>query len=70
MRTLVDIPERQLEELNLIARSDNLSRSELVRQAIEAFIRTRKASLNEAFGAWGDRQVDGLEYQEKLRSEW
>ena len=70
MRTLVDIPEPQLKELKMISRAEKVSRAELVRQAIEALIRSRKASLNEAFGAWGDRKIDGLDYQTKVRSEW
>lgn len=70
MRTLVDIPEAQLKELALISRTEKVSRAELVRQAIEALIRSRKTSFREAFGSWGNEQGDGLEYQIKVRSEW
>ena len=34
MRTLVDIPAGELEELNLLSRSRKVSRAELIRQAV------------------------------------
>ena len=27
-------------------------------------------NADDAFGLWGDRAVDGLEYQERVRNEW
>jgi hypothetical protein len=83
MRTLVDIPNRQLDELSAICAARSLSRAEVVRQAIDAFIRQNRPSQQEAFGIWKDRHArvpviegastlpeDGLAYQERLRGEW
>jgi hypothetical protein len=81
MRALVDIPERQLDDLSAICAARNLSRAEAVRQALEAFIAQNRPSREAAFGLWKDQTVylpgdsdplpdDGLAYQEKLRSEW
>jgi metal-responsive CopG/Arc/MetJ family transcriptional regulator len=70
MRTLVDIPEKELEELNTLSRSRNLSRAELIRQAVSGFLAQNKAGLENSFGLWKTRDVDGVEYQEKLRREW
>lgn len=83
MRALVDIPDRQLDDLSAICAARKISRTELVRQAIDAFIRQNRPSCEEAFGVWKGQSAclpeengaltlpeDGLAYQEKLRGEW
>ena len=70
MRTLVDLPEEELEELNVLSRSRKVSRAELIRQAVAGFLAQNKAGMEDSFGLWKRRGVDGVEYQEKLRSEW
>ncbi len=70
MRTLVDIPDRQIEDLAVICESKQLSRAEIIRQAIAAYIEQNKPVVVDAFGIWKNRKVDGLAYQEKMRSEW
>jgi hypothetical protein len=70
MRTLVDIPERQLKALTAICEAEKVSRAEVVRQAIAAYLEKKKPGGVDAFGLWKDRKVDGLTYQEQVRSEW
>jgi hypothetical protein len=81
MRALVDIPDRQIEDLAAICEAKKLSRAEAVRQALDAFIAQHRPSREAAFGLWKGHSVclpgeseplpeDGLAYQEKLRSEW
>jgi hypothetical protein len=70
MRTLVDIPEDELEELNSLSRSRKVSRAELIRQAVAGFLAENRAGIEDSFGIWKQRGVDGVEYQEKLRREW
>ena len=71
MRTLVDIPEEDLSLLNKLSEAENISRAELVRQAISTYLATRKQSEQVAgFGLWADHPVDGLAYQKKIRREW
>jgi metal-responsive CopG/Arc/MetJ family transcriptional regulator len=70
MRTLVDIPEDELEELNLLSRSRKVSRAELIRQAIAGFLAENRTGVEESFGIWKKRGVDGVRYQESLRGEW
>jgi hypothetical protein len=70
MRTLVDIPEGELEQLTILSRSRNVSRAELIRQAVSGFLSENKAGLENSFGLWKKRAVDGVEYQERLRREW
>ena len=70
MRTLVDIPEDELEELNALSQARKVSRAELIRQAVAGFLAQNKAGLEDSFGLWKGRGVDGVDYQNKLRSEW
>ncbi len=70
MRTLVDIPDRQIEDLTVICEHEKVSRAEVIRRAISMYLDKKKAVPNEAFGLWKDSQVDGLAYQEQVRSEW
>ena len=70
MRTLVDIPEGQIAELIRISKAEKVSRAEIIRQAVAAFIEMKKPDTVEAFGLWKKHEADGLTYQEQLRSEW
>jgi hypothetical protein len=70
VRTLVDIPEDELEELNALSQARKVSRAELIRQAVAGFLAQNKAVLEDSFGLWKGRRVDGVDYQNKLRREW
>jgi metal-responsive CopG/Arc/MetJ family transcriptional regulator len=71
MRTLVDIDALQLRALDEMAEREKRSRASLLRQAVTEYLEKRTARpLDHAFGLWGDRMIDGLEYQERVRSEW
>jgi predicted transcriptional regulator len=71
MRTLIDMEDQQVQELDDIARRLKLSRAAVVRRAVAEFLdRNAVTELGDAFGLWGDRKDDGLEYQERMRSEW
>ena len=69
-RILVDIPQKLIEELGAIARAEKRSRAEVIRKAIADYVEQNKPVTADAFGLWKDRQVDGLAYQESIRSEW
>lgn len=70
MRTLVDLPERQLKQLTALSRSRKTSRAELIRQAVAGYLAQNRAGIEDSFGLWKNRGVDGLEFQETLREEW
>jgi metal-responsive CopG/Arc/MetJ family transcriptional regulator len=71
MRTLIDIPETELAQLNKLSRSRRVSRAELVRSAISQYLESHHAEYaKQAFGLWAGNKVDGLAYQDKMRSEW
>jgi hypothetical protein len=71
MRTLVDIPHKQLIDLTSICEARKLPRAEVIRQALAAYIEANKvAPMENAFGLWKNHAVDGMVYQEQVRSEW
>jgi hypothetical protein len=71
MRILVDVPESELEALNSLSASKSVSRAELVRQAVKAFIdANRPASPSDGFGLWKGKGIDTDEYLRKIRAEW
>ena len=69
-RILVDIPQKYLDELGAIARVEKRPRAEIIRRAIADYVEQNRPATADAFGIWKDRQVDGLDYQEAIRSEW
>ena len=71
MRILTDIRDSQLQALDNLAKQEKISRAALIRHAVDDLLaKHRQEKQSEAFGLWGERTVDGLAYQEKLRSEW
>ena len=71
MRALVDIPNDLIEDLAKLSAAKKLSRAEIIRQAITAFVNDNKLPTREsAFGLWSDTGVDGVAYQDVLREEW
>jgi hypothetical protein len=70
MRILIDLPENQIQALATICSDKHVPRAELIRQAIGCFITKHKSDGIDAFGLWGNKKVDGLDYQNELRSEW
>lgn len=74
MRTLVDLPQGDIELLNQLSKAGKISRAELVRQAVAKFLAPHRVDpVDAAFGLWANRHEtieDGLAYQERLRAEW
>jgi metal-responsive CopG/Arc/MetJ family transcriptional regulator len=71
MRILIDVGDSQLHELDELSKQEKRSRAALIREAIDDFLaRRRRKHQGDAFGLWGKRKIDGLVYQERVRSEW
>ena len=71
MRILIDVGDSQLHELDELSKQETRSRAALIREAIDDFLAKRRSKhQGDAFGLWGKRKVDGLVYQERVRSEW
>lgn len=73
MRTIIDIAEPDIRELDALARRQSRSRAAVIREAIEAHLarHDNDESLS-GFGLWRDVKPvrDGLDYQERMRAEW
>jgi metal-responsive CopG/Arc/MetJ family transcriptional regulator len=71
MRTLVDIPDQDLAALDRLSARRRVSRAKVIRQAVSEFLtKSRGGEAEAAFGLWRDAPIDGLEYQDRARSEW
>lgn len=71
MRALIDMSDAQVEALDALAKRVRQPRAALVRAAIDDYLdRHRRQQVEDGFGLWGRRKVDGLAYQEKARREW
>ncbi len=71
MRTLIDIPESILDEIDSLAKREKISRAEAVRRAMAEYVEKRRSDGgNAAFGIWKSREIDPLAYEDSLRGEW
>ena len=72
VRTIIDIPKDMLDELDSIRTRQECSRASIIREAIQSFLKKQpnQSNFDEAFGAWKEREVDGVNYQNELRGEW
>ncbi|MDH5786596.1 MAG: ribbon-helix-helix domain-containing protein [Chromatiales bacterium] len=71
MRTIVELPDQQIEALKAMSEQQGLSRAELMRRAVAEYLaHHQKTSSENAFGLWKKHGEDGVEYQQRLRQEW
>lgn len=71
MRTIIDIPQPILDEIDTLAKQEKISRAEAVRRAMTEYLEKRPRSRPDAaFGIWKSRKVDSLAYEDALRGEW
>jgi metal-responsive CopG/Arc/MetJ family transcriptional regulator len=71
MRTIVDIPEALVAQLDALAQRERVSRAEAVRCAIAEYVAKRDVAASDvAFGAWKGKQIDALTFVDRLRDEW
>jgi metal-responsive CopG/Arc/MetJ family transcriptional regulator len=71
MRTLIDLPQTLLNEIDALARREEISRAEAVRRAVARYVAELSAPRQDAaFGIWKSRRLDALDYEDSLRDEW
>ncbi|MCG3197343.1 MAG: ribbon-helix-helix protein, CopG family [Candidatus Omnitrophica bacterium] len=73
MRTIIDIPSDQIQALDRLRGPGKTSRAELIRAAVEAYLKehdTPDVKDLPGFGAWKGKGEDGLDYQRRMREEW
>jgi hypothetical protein len=70
-RTLIDIPEPDLQAVAEVAERQGVSRAAVIREAVAAYLATHPCKpAAQAFGLWGTREPDGISLQRQLRDEW
>jgi predicted transcriptional regulator len=71
MRTLIDLPDSQIQALADLSERFRQPRAAIIREAVAEFLERHAAkSMDSAYGLWGAEWADGLAYQEKARAEW
>lgn len=76
VRALISLPDKSLQRLDAIARKEKKSRAQIIRELIEDRLKkkdqepTWKEIVKQTAGMWKHKNIDGVEYQRKLRAEW
>jgi len=72
-RILLDLSDDVLQRLDDLKKQRNLSRAELLREAVEQYLAKQglaENTISSALGLWQGCEEDGVEYERKLREEW
>jgi predicted transcriptional regulator len=71
MRTLIDLPDNQIQALAELCERVRQPRAAVIREAVAEYLERRlKKPVDAAYGLWGAGAMDGVAYQEKARAEW
>jgi len=70
-RVLLSLSDAQIDALKSIGDMERKPRAAIIRDAIQKYIAQHECASVEqdVFGLWKNN-LDGLKYQQKLRSEW
>jgi hypothetical protein len=69
-RTIIDIPQEQLLQVDRISKSLGISRAEAVRRGLSEFVRQNEAVNQEGFGLWRGTQQTPAQLVDALRRHW
>jgi len=71
MRTIIELPEEQLEALGNLCAQEKISRAEIIRRAVGNYLNEKQAAKGRsAFGLWKKKKVEALKFESRLRAEW
>ena len=74
MRTLISLPEEEVQILQTLGEIKKLSRAEMIRRAVRDYIAKNEKHINsgldDAFGILKSKKIDAIELQKSLRNEW
>jgi hypothetical protein len=71
MRTIIDLPDDQVNALAELCRIQRISRAEAVRRALASMLANQQILGREkAFGAWQKKNIDSQKFVQNLREEW
>lgn len=69
-RTIIDIPDEQLREVDRICHALKISRAEAVRRGLAEFVRQNQTVQEDGFGLWRGGSVEARQVLERLRTQW
>jgi metal-responsive CopG/Arc/MetJ family transcriptional regulator len=69
-RTIVDIPEAQMRNVDRLCDALGISRAEAVRRALVDFVRQNDSATTDGFGLWKDMPSDRAQLVAQLRQRW
>jgi metal-responsive CopG/Arc/MetJ family transcriptional regulator len=73
MRTLVDIPDEDIEQLDALAAKSKRSRAAAIRDAVKLYLvrNSNNDWIERGYGYWANRTDigDGVEYQRAIRED-
>jgi len=70
---LLRLSSKQMDALDFFVSTEKRTRTDVIRDAIESYINRKKENEKavNVFGLWKEKDnIDGMEYQERIRSEW
>jgi predicted transcriptional regulator len=71
MRTLIDLPDSQIQALAALCERVKQPRAAIIREAVAEFLERHTVKPTDAaYGLWGTEAPDGLAYQQRVRAEW
>jgi metal-responsive CopG/Arc/MetJ family transcriptional regulator len=71
MRTIIELPEDQLADLDAHCRREHISRAEAIRRAVTDMLASRaSAHASTAFGLWRGREKALRSNSARLKREW
>ena len=69
-RTIIDIPDTQLRDLDALCESLRISRAEAVRRAVEHFLRHARDGSGDGFGLWRHDYPEPAEVRRAIEEHW
>jgi hypothetical protein len=69
-RTIIDIPDGQLREINRVCRALKISRAEAVRRGVNAFLERNQTVEEDGYGLWRDTKVEARCLLATIQTKW
>ncbi len=76
VRAVISFDDKELKRIDALARKTKRSRAQVIREVMSQHLKkedvqpTWKELVSQTAGMWKHKNIDGVEYQRKLRAEW
>jgi len=69
-RTIIDIPDEQLREINRVCRALKISRAEAVRRGVHAFLEHNQTVEENGYGLWRGVETEARRLLATIQAKW